>query len=129
MVSAALCNWIRVNLEQTIDKVWLLYSVYYLNSRQSNLNTETQLVEYRDVQNHTISTAVGRKVARVPSSCPSLTIRSMPSVFKSIDTSLAVMFSLFGRQFFLLIFKSLFSSLFQVLGFFVSLREPMDTLA
>lgn len=98
MVSAALCNWIRVNLEWTVDKVLLLYFVYYLNSRQSNLNAET-LVEYRDVQNHTISTAVGRKVARVPSSCPSLTIRSMPSVLKNIDCSLAVMFSLFGRQF------------------------------
>lgn len=75
MISAALCNWIRINLEQTVDKVLLLYFVYYLNSRQSNLNTETQLLEYRDVQNHTISTAVGRKVAGVPSSCPSLIIK------------------------------------------------------
>lgn len=47
-------------------------------------------MECRDIQDHTISTVVGRRVTRVPSSCPSLT--ECPK-----GSCLGLMFSLFGR--------------------------------
>lgn len=54
--------------------VWLDENKFRLDRRQSDLETAARLMQYSDVQDHPVPTAVGRKVTRAPSSYPSLTL-------------------------------------------------------
>lgn len=48
--------------------VWLDENKFRLDSRHSDLETGARLMQYRDVKDHPVPTAVGRKVTRAPSS-------------------------------------------------------------